>query len=613
MEPQVVETRSPLQVRQWNEVPAVQPRTYDAVVLGGGLASCGAALVIARAGFSVAILEETHMVGGQATAAGVSAFDITFRYDEAINDHGLWGEIVDRLMRVYRDELRRPLNVGHYNDVSITPNVVVVERVLTEMLEEAGVEVLRNTSVESVEFDGADFREVATSAGRIMAQLVLDGTELGLVAEQARAARFVGNELVAGGKAASSQSRIQDITYTCTIRLYPEGIPSDLRITTPPPGYEKYAEDFRVHFPPDGVTDPQLRKQGPVGFAGYRAAPDLASDNSWVGSDWHAVTRTNLNYRNDTHTSAAYLYDPSVRDETDRAALYATLSIIYYLQNELSSNWAPCTDEGYADGPDHPALRLVSPEYHSVVRHFPLTPYIRESVRIAGVQTLTGKHIKRSINGQIALWNVHSIATGTYPPDLHGGREPRDFESHLEETIADKPARWREGPFSIPLGCLVPVELDGYIALEKNISASRIAAAACRLHPSAVGIGQAGGTLAVASLVRGVAPRQVPPAIVQWLLARAGALITPLSIAGVSPREQRYAAIAFAMARAKVPWTVGKSATGEQCMVADLSEAEKGGSGAQDYVKLWLGAKTSQREGLCAWIDGERADAPNVG
>ncbi len=612
-QPQVVESRTPLQLQRWKEIPAVRARTFDAVVLGGGLASCAAALVVARAGLSVAIVEETHMVGGQATAAGVSAFDITFRYDEAINGHGLWAEVVDRIMGIYRHELRRPLNVGHYNNVSITPNVVIVERVLTEMLEEAGVEVLRNTTIDALVFKEQSFREASTSVGTIAARLLLDGTELGSAAELAGASRYVGNAFVPAGETTEADSRIQDITYTCTIRRYPEGIPEDLRVKSPPPGYEQLAPRLRVHFPPSGTVDPQLRKVGPTGFAGYRAAPDLASEKYWLGSDWEAVTRTNLNYRNDTHTSAAYLFDREVRDRTNRTALHATLAILYYLQNELASDWAPCTDEGYGDGPGHPALRLVDQAYSGVVRHFPLIPYSREAVRIAGVNTLTGKHIKRSVNGQIALWNVQSVATGTYPPDLHGGRDPEDFEAHLNETIADKPDRWREGPFSIPLGCLVPVELNGYIALEKNISASRIAASACRLHPSAVGIGQAGGTLAVAALVRGINPRQVPPAIVQWLLARSGALITPLTIGGINPHDARYPAVAFAVARGKLPWSFGNTATGEQCINVDLDEAEIQGQGAKEYVKLWMGQKGLNRKAISLWIDGVRFGRANVG
>ncbi|OFI39655.1 hypothetical protein BIU82_00910 [Arthrobacter sp. SW1] len=598
MQPVAGDPRTPEQLRAWKSIPETRERRCDALVVGAGISACAAALTIARAGFSVALVEAGHMVGGQSTSAGVSAFDITFRYDEAINGHGVWGEIVARIMAVYRDELKRPVNAGHYNDVSITPNVVIVERVLSLMLEEAGVEVLRNTDVTSVNVTNGRVQSVETSAGTITTTLLMDGTELGALAGMAGVDRYIGNALVKGTDRPDVNSRIQDITYTCTIRRYPEGIPGELRVTTPPPGYEDVLEDLREHFPPDGVTDPRLRKAGPNGFAGYRAAPDFSSAGYWVGSDWTAVTRTNLNYRNDTPTAAAYLYDSDVRDATDRKALHATLSILFYLQNELGLDWAPCTDEGYGDGINHPALRLLDPVYHSVARHFPVIPYIRESSRIVGMATLTGKDINRSVNGQIARWNVYSIATGTYPPDLHGGREPGDFEPHLNETLADKPVLWREGPFPIPLGCLVPAEVDGYIALEKNISASRIAAAACRLHPTAVGIGQAGGTLAVAALTRKVEPRRIPPAIVQWLLARAGALITPLAISGADPACPDYPAIAFAVARNKVAWTVGKSASGEQAIVTDLEAAASQGRDAGNYVKLWLGRRATQ---IPAW------------
>lgn len=579
------------QRREWAAVPAAVPGFCDALVIGGGLSSCAAALTLARAGHSVIIVEPTHMVGGQATAAGVSAFDITFHYDHALNDYGIWGEIVGRLIALYRDELGRPLNVGHYSNNSITPNVCAVERVLTELLSEAGVLVLRNTTVKGLTVVGGKVTSASTSAGDVRVRIVLDGSEGGKGASLAGAAYYIGNSVAGGDRpeaAPAATSNIQDITYTCMIRRYPEGIPEELKLRQVPPGYEELLETLREHYPPDGGMDPHLRKPGPHGFAGYRAAPDLSASRTHLGSDWEKVTRTSLNFKNDTSTSSRFLDDVQVEEETNKRSIYKTLGILYYLQNELDLDWAVCTDEGFADGPLHPAVELVDGEFHDVVKHFPPMPYMREACRIVGTRTLTGQRIWRPGNRTLATWDVQSVAMGTYPPDLHGGREPEDLEGHLNETIEDKPDRWREGPFPIPLGCLIPTETDAYIALEKNISASRIAAAAIRVHPTATAVGQAGGTLAAISLQRNLQPREVPPTVVQWLLARDGALITPLAIKGLDSTSPDYAAIAFAIVRAKVPWTVSRVAGAEPKIDTDLDEALKAGSRSAAYLDRWL-------------------------
>ena len=131
--------------RDWPERSAV-----DVVVLGGGISGVAAALAAARRGLDVVVVEPTHMLGGQGTAAGVSAFDIPFAYDHALNDFGIWSEMIDRIHGIYKSELRRPLNVGHYRNSSFTPNVVVVERVFGEMLAEAAVFVARNTRLTGI-------------------------------------------------------------------------------------------------------------------------------------------------------------------------------------------------------------------------------------------------------------------------------------------------------------------------------------------------------------------------------------------------------------------------------------------------------------------------------
>lgn len=579
------------QLASWKIVPETRSRTVDLAIAGGGLSGFAAAISASRRGLSVIVVEPTHMIGGQATAAGVSAFDITFFYDKMLHDYGLWGEVIRRIQDVYDNELRLPINVGHYRNTSIMPNVVVVERVLSEMLQEQEVEVLRNTSILGVAQGKGRVCGLKTSAGPVHARYSVDATEDGLLLSLAGIPHRLSNGVTNGTteKGLTSPTRaIQDITYTAIIREYADGIPVELKVQTKPVGYEKYAKTFKKVFPGPGVYDKHIQKIGPLGFAGYRAAPDFATGNMQTGAEYQDVTRTCLNYYNDLTTRAEYLTDSEYRSKFEATAKLKTISLIYYLQNEIGLNWSVATDEGFADGPKLPLNPHVPDVYKSIEMHMPLIPYIRESRRLIGLSTVTAKTIHRRKKRSEAEWRADSVAVGTYHPDLHGGRLANDLESRLGETLDDKPKGWVEGPFPIQLGSLIPEWTDGFIAGEKNISCSRIAAGAIRLHPTVVAIGEAAGVLAALAFWNGSEPRDVPVGAVQAELARGGALISMLEVQGIDRNHPSFAATTLAIAKDQVKWSVLRPHAGEPIIKTDLGEANAKGAKTIGYLQPWL-------------------------
>lgn len=583
--------RTPKQVEAWKTVPETCERVADLVVAGGGLSGFAAAISASRRGLNVTIVEPTHMIGGQATAAGVSAFDITFFYDRMLHDYGLWGEVVRRIQDVYDLELQRPINVGHYRNTSLMPNVIVVERVLSEMLLENDVEVLRNTKILRVIQSSGRVLGIETSAGVVHARYSIDATEDGLLLALGGIPHRISNGESNGTseRGVSSPTRaIQDITYTAVIREYAEGIPPALRVTEKPEGYEKYARTFRKVYPGLGGYDKHIQKEGPLGFAGYRAAPDFATGNMQTGRSYMDVTRTCLNYYNDLTTKADYLTDPEFRLRFEAVAKLKTISIIYYLQNELGLDWSVVTDEGFADGPCLPLNQFVPDAYKSIEAHMPLIPYIRESRRLIGISTVTGKTIKRVKKRSEAHWRNDTVAVGTYHPDLHGGRTAADLESNLNENINDKPKGWVEGPFPIQLGALIPEWTDGFIAAEKNISCSRIAAGAIRLHPTVVAIGEAAGVLAALAFWKDSEPRDVPVGAVQAELARGGALITMLEVQGINRAHPEFAPITLAVSRGRVDCQISRPKSGEPTINTNLDEASVLGAAGIKYCNQWL-------------------------
>lgn len=579
---------------KWKEIPAYRERHVDLVIAGGGLSGCAAAISAARRGLDVALVEPTHMVGGQATAAGVSAFDLTFFYDRLLHDYGLWGELVRKIQDIYDFELMRPVNVGHYRNTSIMPNVVAVERALSEMLEASGANVLRNTKIEGVIRTGRRISGLHTNAGVIIATQTIDATEDGALLALGGIPHRISNgnsDGVEEKNITSPKRAIQDITYTAVIRMYPDGVPDALRVTVKPENYEKYVLTFRKVYPPAGELDKHIQKVGPTGFAGYRAAPDIASTNMQTGSQYHQVTRTCLNYYNDMTTNAYFLTDSEFREKFEASAKLKTISLIYYLQNELGIPWSVVTDEGFADGPKLPLNPHVPDCYKNIEQHMPLIPYIRESRRIIGLSTLTGKTISRPKKRSEAKWMTDSVAVGTYHPDLHGGRTNAHLESSLLESEADKPKGWVEGPFPIPAGALIPVRIDGFIAAEKNISCSRIAAGAIRLHPTVVAIGEAAGVLASLAICNRVEPREVPIAAVQAELACGGALVSQLEVEGATRSDQNFAEVTLSVARNRVPWSVVRPHNNAEPVIkTELGAAAEQGRWTYNYCRNWLEA-----------------------
>lgn len=576
------------QLHVWQEVPRDTAVTCDLAVVGGGLGGVCAAVAAARRGLSVTLIEDTHMLGGQATSSGVSAMDVTFFYEQAIVGYGMWSEITRRIEKVYAEELGRPANVSRYKDESFGPNVIIVERVLTEMIDEAGVRCLRNVDVTAAISSEAKTTLYLTS-GHVTARAAIDATEDGSLMAKIGLEHRIGNTQALGVHPPARDPRtvaIQDITQVLVIRKLRDGesIPDHLLMTEPPPRYKDYRGTVARAYP----DSPGHQMVHPNGFAGYRGAPDLASDVRYSGSQWEQISRTALNYHNDLALKADYLTSPQARSAYEYEALLKSLAILYYLQSELRQPWVIAEDEGFADGPPHEARFDQLPEYQEMLRHVPLRPYIRESRRILGMETLTGKDIFRIRHNALARWNVDAIAVGTYPPDLHGGRLQENLELDLDEHLVDKPSVWREGPFPIPLGCLVPRRGAGLIAAEKNISASRIAAGAVRLHPTVAATGEAAGVLAALAVTRGVTPRDVPTLAVQVSLLEGGALLAPLRIEGLDPSSEDYVPAVLATCRKLVDTPVVRpDSMTEPYLTIDVATAARRGRMVMDDLDDW--------------------------
>lgn len=535
------------QTAEWKKTAGAYRTRPDVLVVGGGLSGCAAAISAAREGMQVLLVEPTHMLGGQMSAAGVGTADFPPVWQRII-ETGLWGEFVRRCKDIYSRRFDgKPTNVARYRLTSFAASPVIVDEVLTRMLMDHGVEVVRHHPPMSAYITDR-VAAVRFEFGKIEAQVAIDATEDGALLELGRFTYRLGNAVVWGGHKPTKDLKtvdIQSVTLSAVIKKYEDGIPSVLRVTEKPVGYDVNREWIARSFP--------YRPNKTFGsFAGYRALPDLTGAH-YVGTEELKVTRTCLNFENDALVSAAYIVDPIVRHAGNRVAMDRTLGVLYYLQNELGMPWALAGDEGYNAGV-RPHAFSTNDDYPEMVRHTPLYPYIREARRLVGRTTMTYRHTLRTGQNDIAPWHPECVAVGYYPADLHDGISAGSFESTLGESRSSITG-FQMGAHPILKGSFVPADTRRLVVAEKNLSMSRIAAGAIRVHPTMMSVGQAAGIIAAGSVKLKVAPRDVPTPAVQAAMLGQRAMIAPLNVSGIYIGHRDWDEISMAVARMRATYT----------------------------------------------------------
>ncbi|MFA7364333.1 MAG: FAD-dependent oxidoreductase, partial [Aminobacteriaceae bacterium] len=293
-------------------VHAEQQRlSYDVVIAGGGAGGTSAAIAAARLGVRAALIEETDWLGGQMTAAAVSTMD-----DLSGNRTGIYGEFYENI-RYHYFLKGKSVSTCYWDGNTMAFEPSVGRKILSEMVKAAekkskaggkkGVlDIYYRSKVTAVRKSGNRISGVTADIGGkkvpIDCSVLIDATEYGDVIPLAGALYRAGNSL---SPMISEKSRVQDITWTAVIKKYPGGIPAALRMTAPPPGYERYVPEFRKAVTKNGNSFRSYPLRMPVDFAthnGYRGLPDSSNPEDYDAASpegWEAITKTGVNWTND--------------------------------------------------------------------------------------------------------------------------------------------------------------------------------------------------------------------------------------------------------------------------------------------------------------------------
>ncbi|MBQ7559181.1 MAG: FAD-dependent oxidoreductase [Synergistaceae bacterium] len=526
---------------------------YDIVIAGGGTGGTAAAIQASRMGMSVLIVEPTYMLGGQATAAGVSTMDDMSRIES-----GIYKEFIDRVKKYYSG-MKKSINTPYWKEHGKAFEPSVGDKILKEMA--ASSDILYHANIISV--DNNERRvSVQTPDGvkEIAYKILIDATEYGDILPLAGVRYRSGNGISPN---ISKNSFIQDITWTAIIRKYPEGVPENLKPKNPLPDYEKAKKNYKNYVTANGFDFqgkyPVKMPVNLISHNAYRAVPDSFAPGSYTGArkNWAKITKTGVNWGNDypgmymlmNHygLNVMFLEDKETRAQMERDALIKTLHFIYYIQHELGADWSVDENE-YGEIPE--AAKDFPDEWKEIARHVPPIPYVRESRRVLGAYTLNSKAVHENSlswrNGHKYQEFSDAIAIGGYNLDLHGGDDDDDIEKELGEKQSSIWGNMPQGPFQVPMKILIPESADNFLAAEKNLSMSRLVSSALRLQPITMITGQAAGALAAIAIKLNLQPRDVHPLHVQKRLAEDGVVLSLCRYSDVPREHKNFAGVQIA-------------------------------------------------------------------
>jgi len=491
--------------------PVGQAVSCDVLVVGAGTGGVAAALAAAEGGHSVCLTEETNWVGGQMTAQGVAALDEN-KYIESGGATASYLKLRDAIRAYYQQHYKLSPAAAHdkqfnpgscwVSGLCFEPAVALgeIQSMLKPYQSSGLLRIFLRTKVISVERDG---NRVTSVLGynfdtdvwtSVRARYVLDATETGDLLPLAGAQYVTGaearkdtHEPHARDEADPTDS--QSFTYAFVLTRNSGGE----HPLAKPLDYEKHRDaqhySLSVGYGNGRTLTYRMFERSPGTPGSFWTYRRLIASANFVGKNAPREVSM-INWPgNDYCGPALLLGDADHQAQALREAKITSLGFAYWLQNEVPHGVQAADSMGYPD------LELVTSALGSKdgLSQF---PYIRESRRIKALKTVREQDISAPYQkGTRAGLFPDSVGVSWYPIDIHSCSK-RDFSIETR-------------PFQVPLGALVPEDLENLLPAAKNIDTTHLTNGAFRPHPVEWAIGEAAGVLADFAIDHAVTPAAV--------------------------------------------------------------------------------------------------------
>ena len=452
---------------------------YDVLVLGGGVSGSIAAIAAARTGARVLLVEEHGFLGGSLTAMGVGPMMSFHNPSGEQVVRGIPDELIGRLQA-------RGASLGHIPDTTTYCSTVTpfdseeLKIELETMLTEAGGEILFHTQLAATELADHHLAAVVicNKAGLtpLRAKIFIDATGDADLAARAGVAFTYGRTADGLAQPMTMNLKLANVD-TAAVRDYARRHPEDFLWS--PVGQ---AEGLR-----------RLASSPRLSLAGFLGAWKTARERGEID-----VPRDQVLFF-ETPVSGVVIVNTS-----RIVGLNATDP--FQLSRAEMIGRRQCSQIFHF-------LRQHAPGFAAAVRMDTAAKVgVRETRHVAGLYQITADDImtSRAIDDAIAL--------GGYPIDIHAPSSETTATTRLQPSAR----------YQIPLRSLMVERPENLLVVGRCISATHQAAAAFRVSPIAMAIGQAGGVTAAEAAQRGVNPAQVPFAAIRERLLQQGAQLPSL-------------------------------------------------------------------------------------
>ena len=426
---------------------------FDIIIVGGGTSGIASAIQSSRLGSKTLLIEESNWLGGMMTSAGVSAMDGNYKMPS-----GFLKEFRDSLVSHYGH--LDSLKTGWVSNLMFEPSIG--NRILKDIAgSEKNLTILYGTTIDKVDKDKKFTLKTKENAVTYKSKILIDATELGDLIPKLNLPYFIGMDSSKRFKEdiapEFSNDIVQDLTYVMILKDF--GKPMTIN---QPKNYNK--NEFICSYDSGECNEQDKKLWSNEKLISYGQLPNKKYMINWPinGNDFYV----NSIEMNDEQRFINY-----------EKAKEKSLRFLYFIQTEM----------GFSN------LSLDYDQYPSK-DGLPLIPYHRESRRSIGKVTLTLNDIKSPYTQQNSLYRT-GIAVGDYPVDHHHG-------AYSNYSNLPKLDFYPVPSYSVPIGSLVPENIDNFIVIEKSISVSNLVNGTSRLQPVVMQIGQASGVLASLAILK---------------------------------------------------------------------------------------------------------------